>query len=150
MGKEAAGLIRLMQEGDITDIVELEHLSFASPWSADSFRQELKNPLAFYLVWELEGKVVGYCGAWVLLGEAQITNVAIHPKHQRKGAGRRLLKSFLEKLNEKECHLVTLEVRPSNHRARSLYSEFGFQEIGRRKAYYQDNQEDALILSVEV
>lgn len=150
MGKEATGLIRLMSKKDIDDIVELEHLSFASPWSADSFRQELNNPLAFYLVWELENKVLGYCGAWVLLGEAQITNVAIHPKCQRQGAGRRLLRSFLEVLREKDCRLVTLEVRPSNHGARSLYGEFGFQEIGRRRAYYQDNQEDALILSVEV
>ena len=101
MGKETAGLIRLMAEDDISDIVELEQLSFASPWSADSFRQELTNPLAFYLVWELNHKVVGYCGAWVLLGEAQITNVAIHPDYQRQGAGRRLLQSFLEKLKEK-------------------------------------------------
>ena len=150
MGKEATGLIRLMAEDDISDIVELEQLSFASPWSADSFRQELTNPLAFYLVWELNHKVVGYCGAWVLLGEAQITNVAIHPEYQRQGAGRRLLQSFLEKLKEKECYLATLEVRPSNQGARNLYGGFGFKEIGRRKAYYQDNQEDALILSVEV
>jgi len=146
---EKAGKIRAMREADILAIAEIEELSFAMPWSARSLEEEFSNPNAHYWIWEVDGKVGGYLGAWFVLGEAQITNVATHPEYRRLGGGKLLMEEFFRQMEIGDISNAVLEVRPSNRGAIRLYEGFGFQEIGRRAGYYQDNQEDALIFEVK-
>lgn len=128
------------------DICEISIFSFPIPWSYDSFKRELNNKLASYLVALLNNKVVAYGGIWVILDEAHITNIAVHPDYRYKGIGEELLKALLEKAYAREAKEITLEVRISNLTAQSLYKKAGFVQEGIRKRYYEDNKEDALIM----
>lgn len=149
MGKKAGTIRRFIAE-DIPGILEVEELSFAHPWSRQSFMEELENPSAFYWVWEVEGKVAGYLGSWFVLDEAQITNVATHPDFRKRGGAKRLIKALLWEMRERKIVSATLEVRPTNKKAQNLYKEFGFTEVGRRIGYYQEDNEDALIFEVKL
>lgn len=140
-------MIRRAEERDILPMALLDTLCFAAPWSEESFRQEvMENDLALYLVAETAGVVVGYAGVWAILDEGHITNVAVHPDHRRRGVARALLDVLIKSCEEEGIGCQTLEVRPSNQAALALYAGFGFQPEGRRKGYYEDNGEDALIM----
>lgn len=150
MGK-TTGKIRLLEEKDIAQVVQIENLSFFSPWSQQSFYDELENSLACYWVWEKEdGAIGGYLGYWVVMDEVQITNIAIHPDYRREKGAYLLLNHMFDYMKEENLFFATLEVRPSNDPAICLYHKFGFQEVGRRVGYYQDNREDALIFEVKI
>lgn len=150
MGK-TTGKIRLLEEKDITQITQIEQLSFSSPWSKQSFYEELENSLARYWVWEREGGIVGgYLGSWIIMDEVQITNIAIHPDYRRERGAYLLLEHMFAYIKKENLFSAALEVRPSNEPAIRLYQKFGFQEIGRRVGYYQDNHEDALIFEVRI
>ncbi len=148
MGKKT--VIREMIDLDVPAVANIERLSFAFPWSEEALRQELENSLACYYILENNKELIGYIGTWVIFDEAQVTNVAIHPDFQNKGFGRKLLAYFFTQMKSKGMNVVTLEVRPSNGQAIKLYEQFGFKEIGRRKEYYSDNKEDALIFEVKI
>lgn len=140
-------LIRNAEEKDIDRLTELDALCFSQPWSREAFRQELcENPLAYYIVIEHEGAVIGYAGLWMILTEGHITNVAVDPEMRRKGLAETLLRELIEKAEVMGIRMFTLEVRPSNTAANGLYEKLGFVVMGRRKHYYEDNGEDALIL----
>lgn len=142
-------VIRLAEEWDIHGIVQLEELCFPTPWSERSFRDEIvKNPIAIYMVVEdLEtGEIVGYAGIWKILDEGHITNVAIHPEYRSRGLGKKLMEKLLLCVEEKAVYRETLEVRISNEPAIRMYYDLGFREAGRRKGYYEDNGEDAIIM----
>ncbi|MDP4086563.1 MAG: ribosomal protein S18-alanine N-acetyltransferase [Bacillota bacterium] len=142
---------RLMEEKDIDQILEIEHVSFATPWSRDAFYHELySNQFAIYILLEIEEKVIGYCGVWVVADEAHVTNVAILPEYRGKKLGEALMNKLVEVVIEKGAKTMTLEVRVSNVIAQSLYRKFGFQNGGIRKRYYSDNQEDALVMWVRL
>lgn len=130
----------------LADICEISIFSFPIPWSYDSFKRELKNKLASYLVVLNNDKVIAYGGIWVILEEAHITNIAVHPDYRNQGIGEVLLDSLLEKAYERGAKEITLEVRVSNLHAQWLYKKVGFVEEGIRKNYYEDNREDALIM----
>lgn len=150
MGK-TTGKIRLLEEKDIIQIVQIEQLSFSSPWNEQSFYEELENSLARYWVWEIKNGIIGgYLGSWVIMDEVQITNIAIHPDYRREKGAHLLLEEMFSYMKEENLFSATLEVRPSNEPAIRLYQKFGFQEIGRRPEYYQDNHEDALIFEVKI
>ena len=141
-------LIRKAEPRDAAALAELDLLCFAHPWSLDSFEQELcRNRLALYIVAEDEKEtLIGYAGVWIIVDEGHITNIAVHPDARKNGVGTRLLEKLISLSEEIGARSHTLEVRPSNIPALALYHKFGFTEAGRRKGYYEDNGEDALIL----
>ena len=145
--EEEAGIIRPMTMADIDAIAELEKLVFTLPWSRESFRREVEeNAAARYLVLEDRGRVVAYGGMWLVIDEAHITNIAVHPEARGKGFGERLLRALMRLASDTCMGMITLEVRRSNAAAQALYRKAGFQDVGYRKRYYEDNQEDALIM----
>lgn len=139
-------LYRRATLADVPRMAELETLCFADPWSEDALRSELSGlNKVVYVAAEVDGVVVGYAGIWVILDEGHITNVAVHPDYRRHGIGREIVSRLLAFSEEEGVEQQTLEVRPSNSGAIALYEGFGFQLAGRRKGYYADNHEDALI-----
>ena len=140
-------LIRRMTLADLDAVTAIEQATFPTPWSRDSFQQELeRNVAARYLVAEVEGMVIGYAGAWVILDESHITNIAIEESQRGNGYGRVLTQALMQYLANLGADYATLEVRKSNIRAQNLYKSLGFIALGVRKRYYEDNQEDAIIM----
>ena len=143
-------VIEKMKIDDIANVVEVEIKSFEIPWSKESFENELKNNLALYLVAKVEEKAVGYVGVWKIFDEGHITNVAVHPDFRGQGLAKALISELLSLCRKDGINSFTLEVRESNIIAQNLYKSFGFLEAGKRKAYYSDNNEDAIIMWLNV
>jgi [ribosomal protein S18]-alanine N-acetyltransferase len=142
---------RKMTVEDLDDVIEVEVNSFATPWSREAFYNELtKNQFAHYLVAEVDDKVVGYCGVWIIVDEAHITNIALLPDYRGLKLGEALMGRIVEIAREVGALRITLEVRVSNERAQNLYRKFGFEEGALRKQYYTDNMEDALVMWVNL
>ncbi len=142
--------IRRMRAEDLDGVTAIEQATFARPWSRESFRQELeRNVAARYLVAETEGKLAGYAGAWVILDESHITNIAVAEPFRGRGIGKQLTRSLLQYLSNLGACYATLEVRVSNERAQNLYKGLGFVSVGKRKRYYEDNGEDAYLMVCE-
>ena len=140
-------IIRPADPGDVKDIAEMERICFTTPWSEDAIAQELtSNPLAHYIVAELEGRVVGYAGMWQILDEGHITNVAVRPELRGQHIASTIIAVMLEIGTQLGIERYTLEVRSSNEAAKALYRNFNFKEAGLRKGYYEDNGEDAVIM----
>jgi len=140
-------IVRQAEERDVKPMAEMDHLCFAAPWSEESFGKEImENRLAFYIVAEIDGRMVGYAGLWCIADEGHITNVAVHPDFRRRGIGEALVSVLLQHTAENGILSHTLEVRASNAPAISLYKKFGFEPAGFRKNYYEDNGEDAIIM----
>lgn len=138
---------RAMQLEDIEQIVEIEHESFTTPWTADTFYSELiYNQFAHYLVMEMDGMIVGYGGMWLIMDEAHITNIAIREKYRGRKLGELLMSRLQQYAIELNMKKMTLEVRVSNLIAQRLYAKFKFRAVGVRKGYYTDNNEDAIIM----
>ena len=141
--------ISLMNETHVAQIAALESLCFHDPWSENSIASELGNKLSLWLV-ALEGEcVIGYVGSQTVLGWTDMMNVAVHPDFRRCGVGRMLIEELIRRLKEQGSECLTLEVRASNESAKALYFGLGFTEVGRRKNYYHNPKEDALILRKE-
>ena len=130
----------------INDIFHITLLSFATAWSIDSFNNELNNKFARYVVAKYNNKIIGYGGMWIIIDEAHITNIAVHPEFRRTGAGAFILENLVNICKSEAVISMTLEVRDSNIAARNLYEKFGFLPEGVRKKYYADNKEDAIIM----
>ncbi|NLY71684.1 MAG: ribosomal protein S18-alanine N-acetyltransferase [Clostridiales bacterium] len=140
-------IIRLAEERDIDALATLDKLCFTLPWDRSSFEFEIKENLkAIYLVADYNGKIIGYAGIWVILDEGHITNIAVHPDFRNRGLGTRLLSELIELSERRGAKRHTLEVSVANHSAISLYNKFGFETAGKREKYYEDTNEDALIL----
>jgi ribosomal-protein-alanine N-acetyltransferase len=131
-------------------IYEIETLSFPSPWSMNAFRQEVKNPVSHLLGLLVNETLQGYICFWLFEGEMQLVNIAVHPKARGRGLGNYLLNEMLEFAASRSIQTMWLEVRLSNRTARRLYEKFGFLEVGRRKKYYTDNNEDAVVMSLKL
>lgn len=131
----------------IEDIVVIENLSFKIPWSRQSIADELtKNKFALYFCAQAGGRTVGYAGMWHVCDEGHITNIAVHPEFRGTGIGSLLMERLIGTASGLGITGMTLEVRKSNAPARALYAKYGFMEGGFRKAYYADDNEDALIM----
>jgi ribosomal-protein-alanine N-acetyltransferase len=141
-------VVEPMRLADVASVLEIERMSFSSPWPAYAFEQELTaNRLARYVVARSEDLVIGFAGVWLMVDEAHITTFGVHPDHRRRGVGRRLLLRLAELAIELGALRLTLEVRVSNSAAQALYRSFGFAVTGRRVAYYSDDSEDALVMT---
>ncbi|MFC4075297.1 ribosomal protein S18-alanine N-acetyltransferase [Salinithrix halophila] len=138
---------RPMTLGDIPAVLQVEQASFTTPWTRQAFYNELAyNQFAQYMVVEKEGRVIGYCGMWLILNEAHITNIAIHPDYRGRGIGEMMIDGMMALAREAGADSMTLEVRVSNAIAQQLYRKKGFEMTGIRPRYYTDNQEDAMIM----
>lgn len=140
--------VSAMNKNNLEGAYAIESLSFTQPWTKTAFAEELKNDKAHYVVIEEEptGKVVAFGGFWKILEQGHICNIAVHPEYRGLGVGNLIVKALLDKAKALGITELTLEVRPSNEKAKKLYQKFGFKVGGIRKEYYSDNKEDALIL----
>ena len=142
-------MILRMNESHVKAVAELENICFSDPWRENSVASELNNKLALWLVAEEEGRVAGYIGSQTCGDETDMMNVAVHPDFRRRGIAQALVNALVEELKAIESRLLTLEVRASNIPAIALYEKMGFGEVGRRKNYYRNPREDALIMRKE-
>lgn len=152
-GREEAGdiIIEPMKMSDLKQVLAIENMSFPAPWSRQAFISELTyNRAAVYLVARQDHQVIGYAGMWVIVDEAHITNIAVHPAWRRLGVGKRLMDRLVAIAEANNCRAITLEVRKSNAAAQNLYAQYGFVPHGLRRGYYSDNGEDAIIMWKEL
>ena len=137
-----------MNADHLEELERLERICFSRPWSKRMLGEELENQCAAFLVAEDEnGTVLGYAGLLVMLDEGYITNVAVFPEYRRLGVAAKIIDVYMNFAAANDLAFLTLEVRPSNEAAIALYRRFGFEEVGRRKNYYDLPKEDALILT---
>lgn len=142
---------RAMRLEDIPDVMVIEHESFSLPWTEQAFRSEMTmNHFARYVMMEVDGVPAGYAGMWTVVDEAHITNIAVRTAYRGRKLGEQLLSELLDMAQALELERATLEVRVSNDVARNLYVKMGFREIGIRKGYYSDNNEDAVIMWIDL
>lgn len=139
--------IRRMTPADVMTVVAIDTAAgILLPWSPNAYARELLKQTTFCWVAEVDGRLAGSLTLWDVVGEGEIANVAVHPDFWRQGVGRALVQTALDKAAELGFARVMLEVRASNEAAQTLYRSFGFEEDGRRRAYYA-NGEDAILMS---
>jgi [ribosomal protein S18]-alanine N-acetyltransferase len=147
--------IEPMAEADLQRVLDIEYLSFASPWPRDIFLGELRDSdLAHLFVARIgegvqQGCIAGYSCTWVVADEMHITSFAVHPNFRRQHVGHQLLEGVLTRAVELGCRQAVLEVRVSNRDAQRLYGRFGFAPVSVRKRYYVDNHEDAIVMFLD-
>lgn len=139
-------MIRRMAERDLEQVSANEAACFSAPWSVNAFRDTLTRAEAIYLVAELDGRIVGHCGVTNILGEGDITNVAVHPDYRNRGIGQSMLKALIQQGKTAGITAFTLEVRAGNQAAVHMYEKAGFAVEGVRKGFYDKPREDALIM----
>ena len=146
--------LRPMLPADIEGVHAVEELSFASPWPVSSYRFEVnENKVSRPLLAEIERgdgskQVVGLIIIWLLVDEAHIANIAVHPDYRQQGIACQLMQAALKDCAEQGAVYALLEVRAGNMAAQALYKRFGFEAVGLRKGYYQDNKEDAVLMTL--
>jgi ribosomal-protein-alanine N-acetyltransferase len=163
MADQLLFVVEPMVVSDLGDVMVIERLSFSFPWSERAYRFEIEqNENSVMLVvrpafplslWDrirgragVRSPVLGYGGLWLLVDEAHISTIAVHPQWRSKGLGELVLLSLLEQGSRRGMKNATLEVRVSNEVAQGLYRKLGFEVAGRQKRYYSDNNEDAFIM----
>ncbi len=139
----------LMNASHVAAVAQLEQCCFNDPWSVNSIKSELNNPLSLWLVAVEDGILAGYVGSQSVIGWADMMNLAVAPEYRRQGVGEGLVNALIKRLQENQISCLTLEVRASNQNAISLYDKLGFRQVGRRPNYYRNPKEDALILRKE-
>lgn len=159
-----------MRWEDMPAVMAIEHRSFTLPWSASTYRHELlENKNAYYFVLRHQAEtsprrfgwltrrarrepvvhIVGYAGFWLITDEAHISTIAVDPHWRGRGLGEYLLASMIERAIALNAASITLEVRESNRVAHSLYRKYGFDITGKRPRYYQDNYENAFLMTLD-
>jgi ribosomal-protein-alanine N-acetyltransferase len=144
-----------MRLEDLDQVVAIDQLSFSMPWPASAYRFELlENPVSLLCVAEVApdgapAKIVGIIVIWLILDEAHIATLAVHPDYREMGLGSRLIVEGMKEAIRKGAHSATLEVRAGNLSAQSLYRRFHYKVVGTRPRYYRDDQEDALIMTAD-
>lgn len=149
----ASLVLRPMTVADISQVYALDVVSFSLPWTERSYRYEVEeNPHSRPWVVEDTGsspaRVVGMMVVWLILDEAHIATIAVHPEYRRRGIGQRMLANALLEAQKEGAALAYLEVRQGNLGAQALYRRFGFAVDGIRPRYYVDNGEDAVLMSL--
>lgn len=140
-------IIKSMEKEHLEQVLAIERVSFPTPWSRNTYLRELSdNQFAHYFVCTQGEQVVGYMGMWIVIDEAHVTTIAVHPDYRRRQLGRMLLEELMVRAVLLGADKITLEVRPSNEPARKLYQRVGFVPAGLRKGYYSDTKEDAIIM----
>jgi len=139
-------IIRPMEKKDVHEVSIIEAENFKSPWSEKAFLDTFLNTNLLYLVAQDKDRIIGMCGVHHILGEGEITNVAVANNYKRQHIGEQMMTALMEKGRIMGIDAFTLEVRVSNEAAIFLYEKLGFVTEGRRKNFYENPQEDALIM----
>jgi [ribosomal protein S18]-alanine N-acetyltransferase len=139
-------VLRDMTPADLPAVVEIEKASYSVPWSEAAFRGLLRRGDAGLIVAAAGPAVVGYAAFWCVVDQAELGNVAVSSAWRGRGIGEALVAEAIRRVTERGVRELFLEVRPSNEVARRLYARFGFTQAGRRRSYYQQPVEDALVL----
>jgi len=139
-------IIEAMKVADLPEVVAIEKASFKTPWSETLFYNEIFKAIAVPRVARINGKVVGYLCANVIIDEGHILNLAVHPEYRGRKIASRMIREVLEIMRTDNCRSVFLEVRVSNQEALKVYEKFGFVLLGTRKNYYTSPVEDAVIM----
>lgn len=148
MNKET--VVRRMTLADAPGVHAIEQATFPVPWSLHDFEKEMTvNRCARYMVAEREGRIIAFAGAWIVLDEAHVTNIAVAADCRRQGVGRAVTQALVQYAANLGVQYMTLEVRRSNEAAQQLYKQLGFVSVGVRKRYYADNGEDAYLMVLE-
>lgn len=137
---------------DVPAVYGIELATFPTPWTLDSFYYEVhENQYAHYvLAIDEEDHIIGFCGMWMVVDAAQITNVAVIESARGRGIGEGLMREAMRIAQQNEMEIMSLEVRVTNTVAQNLYRKLDFQDGGLRKGYYTDNGEDALVMWVNL
>jgi ribosomal-protein-alanine N-acetyltransferase len=147
-------MIRRMRDRDLDAVVAIERASFATPWSRESFRQELLGQAngSCCSVIEVDGEVVGYLIAWFIHDEVHLANIAVAEAHRRRGHAQRLIQWLIDAANQASMRCILLEVRVSNDAAIAIYLRFGFRPFGIRRGYYREGSksEDAQVMLLDL
>lgn len=139
--------IKQIELENLDDVMDVEISSYGvHHWARSSFVSEMNNDIAFYFCATVDKKTIGYIGMWQIFEEAHITTLAVSPDFRSKKIAQALLIKAIDDCRDKMIKYLTLEVRVSNTPAKKLYEKFGMKSLGIRKGYYQDNNEDALIM----
>jgi ribosomal-protein-alanine N-acetyltransferase len=139
-------LVRRMTMDDVEQVCAVDALCYATPWHSGAYITELTNRHATYFTAECRGQLVGYSGMWVVLDEAQITTIAVHPEFRGRRIARLLFHMLMESGRDQGATRASLEVRERNAPAIAVYRRYGFQEAALRRNYYQDTQENGLVM----
>lgn len=143
-------IIRKMKEQDLMQVTAIEKSLFSDPWSESAFRDTLQQEEADFIIAEDDaGDIIGYCGAYRALDEAEIVNVAIKKECQNHGIGAVMVQDLIDREKKRNVRFFILEVRESNVSAQCCYQKLGFQVIGVRKNFYDCPKENALIMQME-
>ncbi len=143
-------VIEPMRPEDLDEVDAIERHSFKTPWPAQVFLDELAREWARVDIAREDRAIVGFCNYWLVKDEVHLLAVATHPDRRRAGIGRRLMDHLLALARARASTLVTLEVRRTNRPAISLYEQLGFAPVGVRRAYYAEDAEDALVMTLEL
>ena len=138
--------IRTMRSADLPQVMLIELSTFTMPWSEATFRGLLRRRDSDLLVADVKGEIAGYAVFWAVLDQGELGNVAVDESHRGQGIGSKLIQAVLDRATDRGVREVFLEVRKSNIGAQDLYKTFGFSEVGRRKNYYLEPLEDALVM----
>lgn len=139
--------IQEMQLDDLEQVVEIEQQNFSVPWTENGFFSFLLRSDTLFLVAKEEDRILGYMGIMMVLDEGEITNVSVAQTARRRGVGRLLVQTMLDKMRRVGLNMIHLEVRKSNTPAIRLYEQFAFGRDGERKNYYEEPTEDAVLMS---
>lgn len=139
--------IHSMKEEDINQVLEIENLSFLDPWTRRMYLAEVRQENnSYFIVANLENRIIGYGGFWLVVDEAHLVNLAVHPDFRRQGIGTQIMHYLLTLAKQLGAKRATLEVRESNLIAQNFYAKFGFISVAFRKKYYPDTKENAVIM----
>lgn len=136
-----------MTQTHLEQVAAIETECFSHPWSKQSLAEEINNDTSFFLAACEKEKVVGYIGMSVVIDEGYIFNVAVSKPFRNRGIASALINELITYSKKNNFSFITLEVRQSNEKARSLYSKFGFIKVGERKNYYSDPVESAILMT---
>ena len=139
-------VIRKMARGHIPQVLEIERASYPTPWSEAAFADQIVSTSSVTVVAMEATTVVGFLVAWIVVDQLHVANIAVACDHRRRGIGSEMMKWLLAEAAQRGCTTSTLEVRESNREARSMYSRLGYRSVSKRKTYYSNPPEDAVVM----
>lgn len=139
-------MIRRMGVNDVGGVSELEQICFADSWSANLIAEGLAGSLDTWYVLEEAGEICGYCNLRIIAGEGEIERIAVHPRLQGHGFGKKLMEQMVSFARDQGVKEMTLEVRAGNEKAIKLYESCGFVKEAVRRYYYREPLEDGIIM----
>lgn len=135
-----------LNEEDIPQVSKMEEKYFSQPWGEESIKHYLDNGLMLFIIAKDGDKVCGYVAVMCVLDEGNLVSIAVDEHYRRMKIATEMLDIVYEELRNSEVTSINLEVRQSNEPAIRLYEKEGFQQSGRRKAFYEKPKEDAILL----